>query len=489
MKKRAVAYIRVSTASDAQLHSFEFQEDYWRNKIAEMPAYELVAIYADRGISGKQTNNRKQFLAMVESAEKGEFDTIFVKSVSRFSRCAVDTLSVVKRLREKGVNIIFENENIDTKNPTSELYLTVASAIAEDAVRTNADNMRWSTRKRFAEGKVNIGHGTFGLRMLNGEIVIEESEAAVIRLIFELYQNGYGKQGIANELMERGIKNVHGGAGWSAQTISTMLHNERYTGCALLQKSLTIKGKRVKNDGSVAQYFVENSHPAIIDRETFDKVQMLIQERREGCEFNFLEDDEYAFRSKIVCGICGKGYIHKINNAGTPYARALWACHTYLKNGVKYCASHTIFNDILTGLFVTAYNEFVASKEEYLQKTDVMAQKAKALEDERKLNALHVRKLITAEEFKAEHAEILARIEALDAEVKRQALSDVAGKSAKPITAFEAAAVRQFLERAVIKDNTVTFEFTNGFAVTKEYTNGKGGNKKGWQIRRKTQCN
>lgn len=484
MKKKAVAYVRVSTESDAQLHSFEFQSDYWRNTIAQMPGYQLVALYADKGISGKQTNNRHQFLAMIAAAERGEFDTIFVKSVSRFARCAEDTMAIVKRLREKSVNIIFEDENIDTANAASELYLTIAAAIAEDANRTNADNMRWSTRKKFAEGKVTIGHGMFGYRVKDGNITIEESEAAVVRLIFQRYLDGVGKQGIANELSEQGYISYTGNTAWSAQTLNNMLQNERYIGCALLQKTITVEGKSIKNDGLVTQYFVEDSHPAIIDKATFERVQKEMKTRRDGRTYSFLEDDEYAFRSKLICGHCGKGYIHKINNAGTPYAKPMWACHTYLKRGKNYCKGRTIFNYIIEDIFTAAYNEFVERKKEFMQETDLIADKTKALEDERKLSALLVRKLISREEYKKGHAEILERIAHLDAEIKRQSLADVVGRDALPIVRFEASKVRQYLTRAVIQDGTITFEFANGFVITKQYSNGTGGNKKGWKARR-----
>ena len=484
-KKRAVAYIRVSSASEAQIHSFEFQENYWREAIAAMPDYTLTAIFADKGISGKFTQNRKQFLAMIAAARRREFDTIFIKSVSRFARCAEDTMGLVKELREIGVNIIFETENIDTKNTASEVYLTVAAAIAEDAVRTNADNQRWSARKRFEDGKVTLGHGMLGYRMTNGVIEIVESEAEIVRYIFKRYASGVGKQGIANELMAMGAINYSGNTDWRAGTIHNMLKNERYCGCALLQKTVSKDGKSVKNDGSVTQYFVENSHPCIITPDEFWQVQE-IMEGRKKFNFKFLEADEYAFRGKITCGHCGKGFNHKINSAGTQYAKAMWGCRTYLTSGRKYCQAPPIFNSVLETVFFEAYDEFVATLEKFLPSVSANAQKNEILEAERKLALLQVKRLITAEEYKQEHGELMARLKLIDEEIKRQALSDTAGKTAKPQIKYSASLV-EFLESAVITGNQITFNFVNGCVITKEFSNGTGGNKKGWKERRKAQ--
>jgi hypothetical protein len=162
----------------------------------------------------------------------------------------------------------------------------------------------------------------------------------------------------------------------------------------------------------------------------------------------------------------------------------MWGCHTYLKRGTKYCGGKTVFNDVLERIFTEAYNEFVAHKAEFLKETDLIAEKTTALEDERKLSALHVRKMISNDEYKVEHAELLIRINKLDAEIKRQSLADAAGRDAVAIKTFEADKVRKYLARAVVNDGTLTFEFTNGFITTKNYSNGTGGNKKGWAERR-----
>ena len=478
MKRKSTAYIRVSTKSEAQLHSFEFQEDYWRGAIDKKPDHIFVGIYADKGISGKSLNNRKQFKAMIAAAKRGEIDTIFTKSVARFGRNAEDIMRTVKELRELGVNVIFETENINTKSTSSDLYLTVAAAIAQDNLRTNADNMRWTMRKKFEEGQIIIGSGIYGYRLKEGNLMIEESEADIVRLIFYLYLNGMGKQGIANMLTRRGAVNYHGNTRWAAVTVANMLKNEKYCGDMLLQKTVVIGGKTHQNNGHADQYYVENSHEGIISREDFERAQEIGIERRVASPPPPVE--EYAFKSKIECGICGKNYIHKINNAGTKYAKPMWACNTYLKGGKYDCSSRSIFNYVLEAAFVEAYNEFVKTRAQYVANENAVQEKSKLLEDERKLKALSVKKLISDTEYAREQSFILSRIREIEAEIKRQAFNDVGAKTAKPIFEFCGEVVSVYLSRAVVINHTVTFEFVNGCTITKAYTNGRGGNKKGW---------
>jgi len=479
MVRKSVGYVRVSTKSDAQIHSFEFQEEYWRGAIDKKPNHVFVGIYADKGISGKSLNNRRQFKAMLAAARRGEIDTIFTKSVARFGRNAEDIMRSVKELRELGVNVIFESENIDTKSASSDLYLTVAAAIAQDSLRSNADNMRWTMRKKFEEGQIVIGGGIYGYRLKENNLMIEESEATVVRLIFQLYLSGMGKQGIANTLTMRDAVNYHGNTQWSATTVANMLKNEKYCGDMVLQKTVVIDGKTYLNNGIADQYYIENSHEGIISREDYERAQEINLERRGNAPVLQLEED-YAFTSKIVCGVCGKNYIHKINNAGTKYAKPMWACGTYLKNGKRVCDSHSIFNYVLEAAFVEAYNEFVDTRAHYVANTNAMQEKNRLLEDERKLKALSIKKLISDAEYAREQNIIIIRIREIESEIKRQAFNDVGAKSAKHILEFSSEIVTTFLLGAVVKDYTITFEFVNGCKVTKPYTNGRGGNKKGW---------
>ena len=197
-QKPVAAYVRVSTKSDSQAHSFRFQEEYWRSYLSSIPDCRLVKIYADKGISGKAVNNRKQFQAMLQAAKNGEFKTVYTKSVSRMGRNAEELLKAVAALKEYGVNIIFQTENIDTASAGSELYLTIAAAIAEDQLRTYGKSVQWSIQDKFRKGQLVIGR-MYGYKLKKGKLEIIEKEAEVIRLIYCLYIGGMGKQSIANE--------------------------------------------------------------------------------------------------------------------------------------------------------------------------------------------------------------------------------------------------------------------------------------------------
>ena len=193
---------------------------------------------------------------------------------------------------------------------------------------------------------------------------------------------------------------------------------------------------------------------------------------------------DYAFRSKITCGCCGKGYVHKINNSGKAWAKPIWRCLTANKHGLAVCAGKGIYDAVIEPLFTEAYNSFVAHRAEYQSDTELMVKKSNLLAEERQLKTLSIKGMIAPDRYKAENAAIITAIEKIDAEIKKAAMSDVCGKSAKPIFEFDGDKVREYLERAVIKDGTVTFEFINGYTMTKPYSNGQSGNKKGWKERR-----
>ena len=218
-RKRAVAYVRVSTASSAQLHSYEFQEQYWHDKLDSDTNVELVHIYADLGISGSSMDKRPQLLAMMRDARAGKFDIIYTKSVSRFARNTIELLEAVRELRDIGVEVVFEKENIRSSDPTSELMLTVAATIAEDDLKVDSERQRWSFKRRFENGWISIGNGMYGYRMLeDNTLEIVPEEAAVVQRIFEMYIDGAGSSAIAATLDREGIPSRIG-KGWRPQTI------------------------------------------------------------------------------------------------------------------------------------------------------------------------------------------------------------------------------------------------------------------------------
>ncbi len=181
-KKRVAAYVRVSSASKAQFHSYEFQEEYWRGKFDGDPDHELIAIYADRGISGCSMKKRPQFLAMMEDARAGRVDVIHTKSVSRFARNTVQLLEAVRELRDLGIEVVFEKEQISTLQPTSELFLTIAATIAENDLEVDSQRQKWSFQRRFENGWYSIGPAMYGYRMTgDNTLVIVPEEAGAVR--------------------------------------------------------------------------------------------------------------------------------------------------------------------------------------------------------------------------------------------------------------------------------------------------------------------
>jgi DNA invertase Pin-like site-specific DNA recombinase len=271
-KKRVDAYARVSTDMEEQLSSYEAQVDYYTRHIKANAEWVFVEVYTDEGISATSTKKRDGFNRMIRDALDGNIDLIITKSVSRFARNTVDTLTTVRQLKEKGVEVYFEKENIYTLDSKGELLITIMSSLAQEESRSISENVTWGQRKRFADGKVSLPYKRF-LGYEKGEDglpKIVEKEAAVVRLIYKLFLEGKAPSGIAAHLTNQGIPTPSGKVRWQASTVQSILTNEKYKGDAILQKRFTVDfltKKQKVNEGEVPQYYVENSHPAIISPE------------------------------------------------------------------------------------------------------------------------------------------------------------------------------------------------------------------------------
>ncbi len=283
--KRVAAYARVSTDNEEQLSSYEAQADHYTRYIQSNNKWKFVEVYADEGISATITKKRDGFNRMINDALAGKIDLIITKSVSRFARNTVDTLTTVRKLKDKGVEVYFEKENIYTLDSKGELLITIMSSLAEEESRSIPENVTWGQRKRFADGKVSLPYKQF-LGYEKGEDglpKIVESEAKTVRLIYKMFLEGTAATTIARYLSVNNILSPAGKKVWSESTIRSILHNEKYKGDAILQKSFTIdfltKKKKV-NEGEVPQYYVENSHPEIISSEVFDLAQAEFEKRR-----------------------------------------------------------------------------------------------------------------------------------------------------------------------------------------------------------------
>ena len=234
-KRRVAGYARVSTDSDEQFTSYEAQVDYYTEYIQSRSDWEFVAVYTDEGISGCSTKHRAGFREMVADALNGKIDLIVTKSVSRFARNTVDSLVTIRQLKEKGIEVYFEKENIFSFDGKGELLLTIMSSLAQEESRSISENVTWGQRKRFADGKVNLPYKHFlGYdRGEDGEPVINEEEAETVRLIYRLFLEGKTQAMICKQLEEMQIPTPSGKTVWSKTTVTSILQNEKYKGDAL----------------------------------------------------------------------------------------------------------------------------------------------------------------------------------------------------------------------------------------------------------------
>lgn len=367
-KKKVAAYARVSTENDEQLSSYEAQVDYYTRHIKSKPEWEFINVYSDEGISATSTKKREGFKKMIDDALSGKIDLIITKSVSRFARNTVDTLTTVRGLKDKGVEVYFEKENIYTMDSKGELLITIMSSLAQEESRSISENVTWGQRKRFADGKVSLPYKQF-LGYEKGEDglpKIVESEAKIVRLIYKMFLEGTAATTIARYLSDNKIPSPAGKKVWSESTIRSILHNEKYKGDAILQKSFTVdfltKKKKI-NEGEVPQYYVENSHPAIISAEVFDLAQAEFEKRRKD---RGLRRSSSCFSGKIICGECGSFYGNKTWHSNSKYRKVVWRCNHKYNNNEK-CKTPHIYEDKLKELFIKAFNEMIENKDEILR--------------------------------------------------------------------------------------------------------------------------
>ena len=483
-KKRAVAYIRVSTAHSAQLHSFEFQETYWKQALSDKPDVELVGIYADRGISGSGYKERPRFLEMVQDALEGKFDVIYTKSISRFSRNSVELLEVVHKLRDKQVEVVFENENIHTLDSGTDLLLTIAASIAENDLLEDSQRQKWSIQRRIEEGWISIGSGLFGYRMRNDNVLeIVPDEAKIVKRIFTLYTEGKGCNTIASILNESGCK-TRAGNPWKPKGVMGVLENEKYCGDTVMGKSVSINGKKVLNrNGEFGnRYYIENSHDPIVTKEIFKKAQEIRAAKNKNMKSKG-PAAEYPFKGMIICGQCGKAYRHKINNSGLRWQTEIWVCGTQSENGKEQCDCTRIKDSVLKEKFVECYNEFIETKPQGNKEIEYEDILSKLSDEEHELAALAMRNLISMDAFRAEKKRIMEKRRELSMGNKHGHKKSVNPDQYGKITEFDEKTMKRFITKVIMNKNMVTFVFYNGVEISRAYTNGQPGNQKGWNRR------
>jgi DNA invertase Pin-like site-specific DNA recombinase len=349
-KKRVCAYARVSTDTEDQLHSFNAQKTEYKKKIQDNQQWDFVGLYADEGISGTSIQKRPQFQQMIQDAKSGMIDLILTKSLSRFARNTVDTLTVIRDLRKIDVEVFFEKENIYSSDTKVDFMLTIFSSIAQEESRNISENIKWGFRKRFKEGKVHINTKRFlGYdKDSDGNIIINDKQAKTVRMIFDMYVSGSSQKHIADFLTKNEIKNGRQEVFWRPQTISAILTNEKYVGDAILQKRVTIDyltHKSVKNEGHAPKYYIMNNHPAIIPRKKFDLVQELKKKRRTKRSISNY-GNKYPLSGIVFCSHCGKVMNRHYYNYRKPNQRVVLSCKNRYKDASS-CSNKPIDNATL----------------------------------------------------------------------------------------------------------------------------------------------
>lgn len=366
-KRRVAAYARVSTDSDEQLSSYEAQVDFYTRHINSNPEWEFVCVYTDEGISATNTKKRDGFNRMIDDALNGKIDLVLTKSISRFARNTVDSLITVRKLKEKGVEIYFEKENIYTLDAKGEVLITIMSSLAQEESRSISENVTWGIKKSMQDGKISLPYKHF-LGYEKGENNlprIVEGEAKIVRNIYSLFLEGKTIRNITQYLTAQGIPTPWGKKQWRVSTIKSILSNEKYKGDALLQKTYTVDflSKKIKkNEGEHDQYYIENSHPAIIDPETFDLVQNEIKKRRPNRR---QLNSNSPFAAKLICSECGGYYGSKVWHSNSKYRNQLWQCNRKYNDG-KFCETPHIREDELKPAFIQAVNQLLGDKDRYI---------------------------------------------------------------------------------------------------------------------------
>ncbi|MEW6903277.1 recombinase family protein [Trueperella pyogenes] len=361
--KKAAGYARVSTDHDDQVSSYQAQVDYYTRYITDHSGWELAGIYTDEGITGTSTKKRAGFQAMVTDALAGKIDLIVTKSVSRFARNTVDSLTTVRTLKEHGVEVYFEKENIWTFDAKGELLITIMSSLAQEEARSISENVTWGHRKRFADGKVTIPFSRFlGYdRGEDGNLVINEEEAVIVRYIYSLFLEGLSLSSIAARLTDEGHRSPGGNKNWPIGTLRSILTNEKYKGDALLQKSYTadfLTKRQIANQGEVPQYYVTGNHEAIINPAVWDFVQAELAAIKKGRRS---ASRQRTFSGKIRCAQCGSWYGSKTWHAGSKYEKRVWRCnHKY--DGGSICTTPHLSDQQIQEAFVEAVRQLLGER-------------------------------------------------------------------------------------------------------------------------------
>jgi DNA invertase Pin-like site-specific DNA recombinase len=502
-RRKVAAYARVSTDDEEQATSYETQVKHYTEFIQKKPEWEFVKVYADDGISGTSTKRREGFNEMIKDALDRKIDLIITKSISRFARNTLDTISYTRKLKAKGIEVYFEKENLWSLDEKTEFLLTIMASMAQEESRSISQNVTMGKRWGMKEGRVSWAYSNMlGYTKENGKIMVVENEAILVRKIYQLFlREGKTCSGIAEYLKAQGIPTPSGNScKWTKNTINSILRNEKYKGDALLQKTYTtdyLEHRVEKNRGHLPQYYVENSHPAIIDKEEWEIVQAELMRREQiGAAYS----GNSIFSSKLICGDCGGFYGRKIWHSTSKYSRFVYRCNGKYNKEHDKCQTPALTEDKIKEKFVIAYNQVMREKQRIIEDvnevikllSDTSELDARVIEFQNKMEVISglVDKMIkentrTAQnqvEFARKYEELSTQYEseknALDKalekraymqaqEIKMKAYLEEIKKADNYLPEWSNDVWMLMVEKAIVnKDKTITFKFTSGTEIT-----------------------
>ena len=433
---KVAAYARVSTDMEEQKNSYESQLQYYMDKMKSNPKWIATEVYADEAISGTQDYKRSDFMRMINDGLNKKFDLLLTKSISRFARNTVDTLSYVRKLKEKNVAIFFEEENINTLEMSGELLLTILSSVAQQESETISSHVKLGLKMKMQRGELVGFHGCYGYDYdkLTKTLSINEEEKKTIQYIFGRYIQGAGTTMIAKELTEAGVPTRRGNPVWCETVVRKIIKNEKYKGDLLQGKTFTvdpITHRRLENMGEEQKYLIEKNHEAIIDDETWEEAQKILEKRNS----NYNKGDRngsfrrmYAFSGIAYCAFCGRLVTRK-NWTTKSTGKKAWYCSTAIKQGRKHCKdSKPIPEEVIEKCFLDAYKVLCADKatiiRNFMEKAEPILKENNTQTEIEKLNIqehdlkeklkklldLKLDNLITEEAFKEKNYEIERKI-------------------------------------------------------------------------------
>ena len=512
-KLLVAAYARVSTEKEEQEDSFERQVEHYTALINGKSDWQLVEVYADPGISGTRAEKRPNFMRMIADCRAGKIQKVMVKSISRFARNTVDALNYIRELKDLGISVFFESENIDTLTPGGEVLLTILAAMAEQESRTMSTNIKWSYQKKWQNGEVTLNTGLMLGYIKSGKdeegrdtYAINEAEAAIVRRIYREFLDGYSITRIARGLEADGIPTKLGKKKWRVSVITSILTNEKYTGDAILGKTYkpdVLSKHRIKNTGKVPMYYAEGTHPAIIEKEIFEMAKAALERRKiegETAVGSSRYTSKYSFSGLLICGECGHRLRRHVRRVGSGKQVAAWGCTNRIQNGRAQCDSHHVNEDTLQRTYMAAIRDMVEDADEIIEavrdsarlvmqpenaaalaaiEQDIIAIQEQAL-------ALHKAKqahAITESEYAERIRECSSRMTELEAQqAEMQTAASRYAEVKAWLDAFQEhiesgdimnidddAIIKQLVEQIIVNDDGIEIQFKCGASIEKEY--------------------